>query len=129
MDAPATRRSFVLAAGALAACAPAPKTARRTVRIGYQKNGVLLLAKARGRLPGRLAAAGATRVEWAQFRATSLRRGPLAVAPLTDAVVKTQQANADIFRRLGVIPSAVDVSAAAWTGWTPAQPHRDQASS
>jgi len=48
---------------------------------------------------------------------------------LTDAVVKTQQANADIFRRLGVIPSAVDVSAAAWTGWTPAQPHRDQASS
>ena len=317
MDALATRRSFVLAAAALSACAPSPKTAQRIVRIGYQKNGVLLLAEARGRLPGLLAAAGVARVEWALFGAgpplleamragaidvgavgdtppifaqaagapivyaavqpltgagqalvvpraspiravadlkgkrvaftkgssahlftvlalggaglgladitpvylspadapgafasgavdawtiwdpflaivektqsarrildgrgvaptsafyiasrrfaegspnvlsalldalageaawgdahqqeagaivqeatglpadivaTSLRRGPLAVAPLTDTVVKTQQAGADIFYRLGVIPSAVDVRAAAWTGWTP----------
>lgn len=319
MDAHASRRTFVLAAGALAACAPSPKTAQRIVRIGYQKNGVLLLAKSRGRLPGLLASAGVTRVEWAQFGAgpplleamragaidigavgdtppifaqaagapivyvavqpltgagqalvvpaaspvravadlkgkrvaftkgssahlftvqalgvaglgladitpvylspadaagafasgaldawaiwdpflaiaektqnarrildgrgvaptnafyiaarrfaeqapsvlsavldalageaawgdahqqeagaivqaatglpadivaTSLRRGPLAVAPLTDMVVKTQQANADIFYRLGVIPAAVDVNAAAWTGWTPSR--------
>ena len=324
MGAPETRRSFVLAAGVLAACAPSPKTARSTVRIGYQKNGVLLLAKARGRLPGLLATAGVTSVEWAQFGAgpplleamragaidvgavgdtppifaqaagapivyaavqpltgvgqalvvppassihavadlkgkrvaftkgssahlfivlalagaglgladitpvylspadaagafasgaldawtiwdpflaiaektqgarrildgrgvaptnafyiaarrfakgapnvlsalldalageaawanahqheagaivqeatglpadivaTSLRRGPLAVVPLTDTAVKTQQASADTFHRLGVIPSAVDVRAAVWTGWTPARPLREQ---
>jgi sulfonate transport system substrate-binding protein len=50
---------------------------------------------------------------------TGLRRGRLAVAPIDDAVVKLQQANADIFQRLGVIPAAVDVRAAAWTGWPP----------
>lgn len=51
---------------------------------------------------------------------TALRRGPLAVVPVSDAVIRTQQANADTFRRLGVVPAAVDVRAAAWTGWTPA---------
>ena len=49
----------------------------------------------------------------------SLRREPFAVTPMSEAIVRTQQANADIFQRLGVIPGAVDVRAASWTQWTP----------
>jgi sulfonate transport system substrate-binding protein len=56
----------------------------------------------------------------ANIVATGLRRGPFAVVPVSDAVIKAQQANADIFQRLGVIPAAVDVRTAAWTRWAPA---------
>jgi sulfonate transport system substrate-binding protein len=49
----------------------------------------------------------------------SLRRELFAVTPVTDAVIRSQQANADVFQRLGVIPAAVDVRAASWTRWTP----------
>jgi len=49
----------------------------------------------------------------------SLRRGKLAVEPVTADVVARQQASADIFARLGVIPKAIKVADAAWTGWTP----------
>jgi sulfonate transport system substrate-binding protein len=68
MDLNETRRGFLLSAGALAACQRAP-AATTTVRIGYQKNGVLLLAKTRGILPARLAASGVTQVQWAEFGA------------------------------------------------------------
>jgi len=50
----------------------------------------------------------------------SLERGRFAVLPMMDAVIRTQQANADIFKRLGIIPASVDVRAASWTRWTPA---------
>jgi sulfonate transport system substrate-binding protein len=49
----------------------------------------------------------------------SLQRELFSVTPVTDAVIRTQQANADVFQRLGVIPAAVDVRAASWTRWTP----------
>jgi len=62
-----SRRRVVLGAGALAACARSPTEGWPTLRIGYQKNGVLLLANSRGLLPGRLAPAGVRRVEWAEF--------------------------------------------------------------
>jgi sulfonate transport system substrate-binding protein len=42
------------------------------------------------------------------------------VRPITPEVLAAQQAIADRFLRLGLIPQAVDVAAAAWTGWTPA---------
>jgi sulfonate transport system substrate-binding protein len=48
-----------------------------------------------------------------------LRRGDLAVEPMSRDVIARQQASADIFARLGVIPRAIDVKDAAWTGWTP----------
>jgi sulfonate transport system substrate-binding protein len=50
----------------------------------------------------------------------SLQRGPFVVAPMTDAVIRTQQANADTFARLRIIPAPGDVRAASWTRWTPA---------
>jgi len=50
----------------------------------------------------------------------SLQREPFAVVPMTDSVIRTQQDNADLFRRLGIIPSSVDVRAASWTHWAPA---------
>ena len=50
----------------------------------------------------------------------SLQREPFAVVPMADAVIRTQQDNADLFRRLGIVPASVDVRAASWTHWTPA---------
>jgi len=52
--------------------------------------------------------------------AIALQRGPFVVAPVTDAVTRIQQANADVFKRLGIIPAAVDVRSASWTRWAPA---------
>jgi sulfonate transport system substrate-binding protein len=49
----------------------------------------------------------------------SLRRGPLAVAPMTPDVVARQQASADIFTAIGVIPRHITIADATWTGWTP----------
>jgi sulfonate transport system substrate-binding protein len=49
----------------------------------------------------------------------SLRRGKLAVEPVTAEIVARQQASADIFAKLGVIPRAIKIADAAWTGWTP----------
>jgi sulfonate transport system substrate-binding protein len=52
--------------------------------------------------------------------ATTLRRGPLAVTPMSPSIVQDQQTNADAFLKLGVIPASVDVPKASWTGWRPA---------
>ncbi|PZQ56421.1 MAG: sulfonate ABC transporter substrate-binding protein [Phenylobacterium zucineum] len=62
------RRAILLgvAASALAACAP--RGAEGPVRIGYQRGGVLLLAKARGQLPAALQPV-APGVEWVEFAA------------------------------------------------------------
>lgn len=54
--------------------------------------------------------------------ATTLSRGRFAVTPISDAIVRLQQDNADTFARLKLIPSAIDVSADVWRGWTPASP-------
>ncbi len=51
--------------------------------------------------------------------AAGLRRGRLAVEPVTAEVVARQQASADIFAKLGEIPKTIKVADAAWTGWTP----------
>jgi sulfonate transport system substrate-binding protein len=59
-----TRRVFVAAAGAFAATGPA--YAAKTVRVGYQKYGNLLLLKASGLLEQRLKPLGYG-VEWKQF--------------------------------------------------------------
>jgi sulfonate transport system substrate-binding protein len=50
---------------------------------------------------------------------TSLRRGPLAVDPLTPDVLARQQAAADTFASLGIIPRRITVADAVWTGWSP----------
>ncbi len=69
-DAALTRRRALLAGAALlttAACAKArPQT--DLVRIGYQKNGVLLLAKQRGGIIAALSRAGVRRVDWVEFQ-------------------------------------------------------------
>jgi sulfonate transport system substrate-binding protein len=52
----------------------------------------------------------------------SLKRERFAVTPLSDAVIGAQQANADVFQRLGVIPAPVDIRAASWTRWAPKPP-------
>jgi aliphatic sulfonates family ABC transporter substrate-binding protein len=64
-----TRRAVGAALAALAAsCAPAPRKAGlgRPVRIGFQRSGVLLLAKARGGLDAALAGL-AQGVQWVEF--------------------------------------------------------------
>lgn len=65
-----TRRRVLLAGAAVltaAACGQTTPTAD-VVRIGYQKNGVLLLAKERGGAEAALAPAGVTKVEWVEFQ-------------------------------------------------------------
>ena len=49
----------------------------------------------------------------------TLRRGVLAVDPITADVMARQQASADIFRSIGVIPERVSVADVTWTGWKP----------
>jgi len=50
----------------------------------------------------------------------SLRRGRLAVDPVSEPALAAQQASADAFLDIGAIPGRVDVAGAAWRGWTPA---------
>ncbi|MBV8682093.1 MAG: aliphatic sulfonate ABC transporter substrate-binding protein [Caulobacteraceae bacterium] len=50
---------------------------------------------------------------------TSLRRGPLAVDPITPTALARQQTAADTLARIGVVPTKVEVAQAAWTGWRP----------
>lgn len=50
----------------------------------------------------------------------ALRRAPLAIQPMTEAVVSRQQAAADTFYAQGFIPAPVAVKDAVWTGWRPA---------
>jgi sulfonate transport system substrate-binding protein len=57
----------LLAAPALAACRAA--AGPQTIRIGYQKNGVLLLARPRGGLEAALRPLGPVKVEWIEFLA------------------------------------------------------------
>lgn len=63
-----TKRSLITTAAALALAAPAARAeaAPREIRIGYQKSGVLLIAKAQSLLENRFAASGAT-VSWVEF--------------------------------------------------------------
>ena len=55
----------LMAAPAIAGCRPS--AAAQTIRIGYQKNGVLLLARARGGLEAALKPLGPVKVEWIEF--------------------------------------------------------------
>jgi len=54
--------------------------------------------------------------------AETLNRGEFSVRPMTDAITRAQQDNADVLSRLKLIPSAIDVSADVWRGWSPASP-------
>jgi aliphatic sulfonates family ABC transporter substrate-binding protein len=66
----ANRRALLAAGAALTvtACAPVRRKApARPVRIGYQRYGLLLVAKARGRLDKQLESAGHGRPEWIEF--------------------------------------------------------------
>ncbi|MEJ0024491.1 MAG: aliphatic sulfonate ABC transporter substrate-binding protein [Rhizomicrobium sp.] len=59
--------ALALLAAPLAGCGPNAGVQADTVRIGYQKDGVLVITKQQKRLEPRLAAAGIKTVEWAQF--------------------------------------------------------------
>lgn len=93
-----TRRSP--GAAALALSLPRLARAAGRVRIGYQKNGAMVIVRQQRRLdPLGLA------VEWVEFTS-----GP----PLLEAIIVRQQAIADTFAALRVIPARVDVRAAVW---------------
>ncbi|MFY8093764.1 MAG: aliphatic sulfonate ABC transporter substrate-binding protein [Niveispirillum sp.] len=67
-----SRRSFLTMAGLgglalLSGCGKGQDDGRVTIRIGYQKNGVFLLAKQRGAFDQALLKAGAAKVEWVEF--------------------------------------------------------------
>ena len=94
------------------------------LRIGYQKSGILSAVRKPGSVEAtvwagqnRDALAGimaeATGVPLAARRLTVSRLG-IAVAPMTDAVARSQQAIADTFRRLGPVPRAITVRDAVW---------------
>ena len=51
---------------------------------------------------------------------TSLRRGPLAVEPMTAEAVLRQQMGADIFADLHIIPTHLEIASAVWRDWRPA---------
>jgi len=51
---------------------------------------------------------------------TSLRRGPLAVEPMTADAVARQQAGADTFADLKIIPAHIEIASAVWRDWKPA---------
>jgi sulfonate transport system substrate-binding protein len=51
---------------------------------------------------------------------TSLRRGPLAVEPMTAQAVARQQAGADTFTDLHIIPAHIEIASAVWRDWKPA---------
>jgi len=61
------RRLLGVCLGGLILAACRPKAGPVRVRIGYQKSGVLLLAKARGGLEAALAGVGPVAVEWIEF--------------------------------------------------------------
>jgi len=50
---------------------------------------------------------------------TSLRRGPLAVEPMTADAVARQQAGADTFADLHIIPAHIEIAKAVWRDWRP----------
>jgi sulfonate transport system substrate-binding protein len=50
----------------------------------------------------------------------TVQRDDFTVVPITPERIAAQQTTADRFLRLGLIPSAVAVAEAAYTGWTPA---------
>jgi aliphatic sulfonates family ABC transporter substrate-binding protein len=61
------RRTLVAGAGLLtAACAPQSGNAKQ-FRMGYQKNGVSLVAKRKGTLDAAMKAAGVEKMEWTEF--------------------------------------------------------------
>jgi sulfonate transport system substrate-binding protein len=61
------RRTLVAGAGLLAAaCAPKGGDAK-AFRMGYQKNGVSLVAKRKGTLDAAMAAAGVAKMQWTEF--------------------------------------------------------------
>lgn len=51
----------------------------------------------------------------ANIARASLRRGEFAEEPIGAAVIARQQANADLFAALGLLPHKVDVASAVWT--------------
>lgn len=62
-----TRRRALLAGAAFSLSACGRSSTDQSIRIGYQKNGVSLVAKQRGALDKALVAAGASKVEWTEF--------------------------------------------------------------
>jgi sulfonate transport system substrate-binding protein len=106
------RRGLVagaLALSALTACAP--RAAPATIRIGFQKSGVLLLAKCRGGLEAALKAQGPVTAQWAQFVAgppliEALRAGAIDLGAVGDTPpILAQAAGAD-FVYAAALPNA-----------------------
>jgi len=102
----------------------------KELRIGYQKNGVLVIARQQALLETKLAPLG-VHVTWVEFSsgpplleamsAGGIDLGHTGDAPpifaqvaLTDDLIATQQAVADRFHRLGLIPNPVAVRDAVW---------------
>jgi sulfonate transport system substrate-binding protein len=87
--APPRRQLLGVALGGLILAACRPKAGPVRVRIGYQKSGVLLLAKARGGLEAALAGVGPVAVEWIEFVAgppmlEAMRAGAIDIGAVGD---------------------------------------------
>ena len=88
---PAPHRRHLLGglAGAALLAACRPLGAGATVRIGYQKSGVLLLARARGGIEAALKSFGPVKVEWIEFVAgppliEAMRAGAIDIGAVGD---------------------------------------------
>ncbi len=86
---PPRRRMLECSLGAVLVAACQPKADTIKVRIGYQKNGVLLLARARGGLETALGSLGPVAVEWVEFVAgppmlEAMRAGAIDIGAVGD---------------------------------------------
>ncbi len=100
-------RSWIIAV-ALAVCAASGTADARTIRIGYQKYGQMIIVKAQGWLEPALAAHGDT-VEWKLFTAgpqllEALDAGAIDLGVTGDAPPVAAQANGGAFLYVGVEP-------------------------
>jgi len=110
---PRPHRRHMLGAGLAAALvgACAPKAAAIKIRIGYQKSGVLLLARARGGLEADLAALGPVSVEWNEFVAgppmlEAMRAGAIDIGAVGDAPPIFAQSAGDPIVYAAAVPNA-----------------------
>ena len=95
-------RTATLAALSSRVCA---QGAVREIRVGYQKNGVLVIARQQAALEKHFASQG-VEVKWVEFSS-----GPPIV---TEDIIATQQGVADRFHKLGLILKPIAIRDIVW---------------
>jgi ABC-type nitrate/sulfonate/bicarbonate transport system substrate-binding protein len=140
------RRDFLsFSAGAAAHTALSPRAFAQSgvkeIRVGYQKNGVLVITRQQAALEKHFAPQG-IEVKWVEFSSAppmmeamnvgsvdygavgdsppvfaqtiAANRSSFVVGPITEDIIATQQGVADRFHKLGLIPKPIVVRDIVW---------------